>query len=272
MTAGSRRMVCDACNRDFPPREGGVCSSCGRTLCGWHLAGWKHVLFPFWPSASTPCCVDCRRAGRQRRRRGDERRTGEHVSAGGAQGAAQNSSRTKSMRLFRHVLVIGALAACSQGSGVPPGVDSGVADEHTKQRQTAYLDSLRRDAARRKEQSRMRVLDEPPNLVGTVLQVPEVSGGRELLVEGARPDGAPSADGDQFRVVLQEEGAVWRQNREPLPLDSLRPGDHVVLWAASGSVAKFPVRPATLPVRAIMRLDQPLPGRRPASPTSRPAA
>lgn len=169
------------------------------------------------------------------------------------------------MRLFRHVFIVVALTACGQGSGSPSVGNSGISGEHTEGEQEAYLDSLRRDAARRQEELRMRILDEPPFLIGTVLQVSS----RELLVDGTRPNGSSPTNGDRFRVVLGHEGEVWRQDREPLLLDSLRPGDSVLLWAASESVAKFPVWPATLPVRAIMRLDQPLPRR---EPIARPAA
>jgi hypothetical protein len=55
---------CEQCGAAFEALSGGICSSCGRMLCGRHLRGWLRSLLPAI-GTDRPVCVDCRE-GRRR--------------------------------------------------------------------------------------------------------------------------------------------------------------------------------------------------------------
>jgi hypothetical protein len=57
---------CEQCGAAFDPLTGGICSSCGRLLCGRHLRGWLRSLLPAL-GTDRPTCVECS-AGRRPRR------------------------------------------------------------------------------------------------------------------------------------------------------------------------------------------------------------
>jgi hypothetical protein len=54
---GTRDMMCERCHGQFDPAHGGICTSCGRTLCRWHLYGW--TWWRRWRGTPTDC-VECR--------------------------------------------------------------------------------------------------------------------------------------------------------------------------------------------------------------------
>jgi hypothetical protein len=50
---------CEKCGGSFDPAAGGICASCRRLLCGWHLHGALGRLLPLFRSSSQQC-ADCR--------------------------------------------------------------------------------------------------------------------------------------------------------------------------------------------------------------------
>ncbi len=63
MSSGSGAFTCEQCAAQFSGLEGGICSRCGRMLCGRHLHGWVGQLLRPWLGAD-PVCVTCRRGER----------------------------------------------------------------------------------------------------------------------------------------------------------------------------------------------------------------
>jgi hypothetical protein len=66
--------------------------------------------------------------------------------------------------------------------------------------------------------------------------------------------GQPAVGRRTITGVIERDWAVWRQDRSPLAIDSLKAGDPIKVWLRR-QVASQPVDPPTLAVRAIQRID-----------------